>query len=66
MKLDAFPAYSTWLAVVAWTGLWERLEYHTAMVRYCGIARAGSLDWALGEAGIPYSYGKILWYSQSW
>jgi hypothetical protein len=22
------------------------------------VASGGSLDWALGEAGIPYSYGK--------
>ena len=28
------------------------MGYHTAMVS------GGSLDWALGEAGIPYSYGK--------
>ena len=24
------------------------------------IASGGSLDWALGEAGIPYSFGNIL------
>jgi hypothetical protein len=23
------------------------------------VASGGSLDWALGEAGIPYSYGKF-------